>query len=167
MTPNSQQVLSLIVAMDRNRVIGRNNQLPWHLPADLKHFKTLTMGHTMIMGRKTFDSIGRPLPGRVSIVITRNRAYAPADVVVVYSLDEALAAAPHDDEVFIIGGADVFREALPIAHRLYLTVIDHDFDGDTFLPEIGSGWREVSREDHEPDAKNLYRYSFRTLEREG
>lgn len=151
--------------MDRNRAIGRDNQLPWHLPADLKHFKTLTMGHHMIMGRKTFDSIGRPLPGRVSIVITRNPEYWRPDVVIVYSLSEALKAAPQDDEVFIIGGADVFREALPIADRLYLTLIDHVFEGDTFLPELGSDWREISREDHEPDEKNLYRYSFRTLER--
>jgi dihydrofolate reductase len=159
-------MLSLIVAMDRNRLIGRNNELPWHLPADLKHFKTLTMGHHMIMGRKTFESIGRPLPGRVSIVITRNREYVRPDIVIVHTLDEALAALPPRGESFIIGGSDVFRASLPLADRLYVTVIEHEFDGDTFFPEISNEWREVSRQDHAPDEKNLYRYSFLTLERE-
>lgn len=159
-------MINLIVAMDRNRVIGRENQLPWHLPADLKHFKNLTMEHHIIMGRKTFESIGRPLPGRVNVVVTRNRDYAPPDTVVVGSLQEALDVARSDDEIFVIGGSAIFRDALPLAERLYVTLIDHEFDGDTFFPPIDeTKWLVTSRHDHEPDEKNRYRYSFVTYER--
>jgi dihydrofolate reductase len=139
--------VSIIVAMAKNRVIGANNALPWHLSSDLKRFKALTMGHHIIMGRKTFESIGRVLPGRTSVVVSRNSAYRPAGVLVAPDLDTALAMAAGDDEVFVIGGAEFFRAALPIADRLLLTEIDHEFAGDTFFPEFEpSSWKQSSRE---------------------
>jgi dihydrofolate reductase len=159
-------LLSAIAAMDKNRVIGRNNQLPWHLPADLAHFKAITTGHPILMGRKTHESIGRPLPNRHNIVLTRNLGYEAAGVTVVHSLDEAMAACPSDDEIFIIGGADLYHLALPRVQRLYLTLIDHAFTGDTYFPDwVPSEWQEVSRETHQPDEKNAYGYTFVTLNR--
>lgn len=159
-------ILSLIVAMDKNRVIGYQNQLPWHLSADLRHFKAVTMGKPIIMGRKTFDSIGRTLPGRRNIIITRNRKYNAEGADIFYSLEEALNAVQDIEEIMIIGGATIFNEALPIASRIYLTHIDYAFLGDTFFPEITKHqWDEVSREDHSADDNNRYDYSFVTLER--
>ncbi len=158
--------LSAIAAMDKNRVIGRDNQLPWHLPADLAHFKALTTGHPILMGRKTHESIGRPLPNRHNIVLTRNLGYESTGVTVVHSLNEAIAACPSDHEIFIIGGADLYRLALPQVQRLYLTLIDHAFTGDTHFPALAPGeWTEISRERHEPDEKNAYAYTFVRLDR--
>ncbi|HVS00640.1 MAG TPA: dihydrofolate reductase [Thermoanaerobaculia bacterium] len=158
--------LSLIVAMAANRVIGRDNRLPWHLSADLKRFKRLTMGHTLIMGRKTFESIGRPLPGRSTVVVTRRTDYAPPGVQVAHSVREALALTQGDEEVFIAGGAELFRETLPVADRLYLTLIEKEFEGDTFFPDFDpSAWRVVEEERHEPDAEVPYAYTFQTLDR--
>jgi dihydrofolate reductase len=143
--------LSLIVAMARNRVIGRDGQLPWRLPADQQRFKTLTMGHHIIMGRKTWESIGRPLPGRVSVVVTRNKAYAAAGATVVRSLAEALALARGDPEAFVIGGGELYREALPLAGRIYLTELEDDYPGDAFFPPLAQReWLAVQRERHPP-----------------
>lgn len=158
--------ISYVVAIDRKRVIGHNNALPWYLPADLQFFKRTTMGGTMLMGRRTWESIGRPLPGRVSIVMTRNPDYRAEGVQVVHSLDEAIRAAGDAPELFVIGGASLFVDMLPMVDRIYLTRIDHEFQGDTWFPEIGPQWREVSRESHLPDEKNRYSYTFVTLERD-
>lgn len=158
--------ISLICAASRNGVIGVDNQLPWHLPADLQRFKKLTMGHHILMGRKTHEAIGRALPGRTNVVITRQPDYQAAGCVVAPSLEQALVLADDDDEIFIIGGATIFNQALGFADRIYLTRLHHDFEGDTHLFDIDpSIWREVSREDFEPDQKNNYRYSFITFER--
>jgi dihydrofolate reductase len=156
--------VSLIVAMAKNRVIGANGRLPWHLSSDLKRFKALTMGHHIIMGRKTFESIGRLLPGRTTIVITRNPGWKFEGAVVADSLQRALDLASGDSEVFVIGGQEVFREALPLADRIYLTEIDRDFEGDTFFPELLFQWREMSRETLKDEASRLV-YTNRTLDR--
>lgn len=158
--------LSAIVAMSKNRVIGKNNLLPWYLPADLKHFKEITLGKPILMGRKTFESIGRPLPGRLNIVITRNINYKAPGCVVMYSIDAALASISENEEAFIIGGAALFSQLLPRIERLYLTIIHEDFKGDAFFPEINENeWREIESSHHEPDEKNLYHFSFITLDR--
>ncbi|AKQ64040.1 Dihydrofolate reductase [Myxococcus hansupus] len=143
--------LSAIVAMAANRVIGAGNQLPWRLSADLARFKRITMGHTLVMGRKTYESIGRPLPGRTFIVVTRQRDFAPAGVQVAHSVDDALAKAQAsgDTEVFIAGGADLYAQTMDRVQRLYLTRIDRDFPGDTCFPEVDlSGWTCVEEEQH-------------------
>jgi len=159
--------ISLVVAMADNRVIGRDNGLPWHLPADLQHFKRITMGKPILMGRRTWESIGRPLPGRTSIVITRDAGYAAPGCIVVHSVEAALqAAAECGDEAMVIGGAEFYAQVLPRADTLYLTRIHADFEGDTVFPELDeSEWREVERSDREPDGKNPYRYSFIRLDR--
>lgn len=159
--------ISIIVAMAHQRVIGLKNQMPWHLPADLKHFKTVTMGKPMIMGRKTFESIGRPLPGRLNIVITRNADWHADGVITAHSLDEALVAAGAVDEVMIIGGGHLYAEALPKATRLYLTQIDLDaMEADTWFPEYSpEQWHLVHEDLHQPDDKNPHAYCFQTLER--
>jgi dihydrofolate reductase len=151
--------LALIVAVARNGVIGVDNRLPWRLPADLQRFKQLTLGHHVVMGRRTWESIGRPLPGRTSVVVTRNRALAvPAGVLVVGSFDEALAACTGDPEPFIIGGAEIYQAALPRADRLHLTVVERDFAGDTFFPELDrSAWRLERSEPH-PEAEPPFRF---------
>jgi dihydrofolate reductase len=157
--------LSAIVAMASNRCIGKDNTLPWRLPADLKRFKQLTMGHTLLMGRKTYESIGRPLPGRTTVVVTRQRDYAPEGVRVAHSLEQALELARGDDEAFIAGGADLYRQALERVRRLYLTRIDRDYPGDTFFPEVDlSGWRLVTQEPH-PATATEPPFSFLTYER--
>jgi dihydrofolate reductase len=138
--------------MARNGVIGKDGRLPWRVAEDLKRFKALTMGHPIVMGRKTWESIGRPLPGRICVVVTRRRDYAAPGAVVAHSLDEALErCAPHA-EVFVIGGAEIYREALPIAQRIYLTEILADYEGDAFFPPLDrSQWRELSRERLAPE----------------
>lgn len=145
-----RQRLSMIVAMSKNRVIGRDNQLPWHLPADLKHFKAVTMGKPIVMGRKTFESIGRPLPGRPNIVLTRDRAWTAKDVSVFSSMEDALQNLGDHAEVMIIGGAQIYSALLSRADRLYLTEIDTLVDGgDAFFPDLDDAeWTEVSRETH-------------------
>ncbi len=141
--------ISAIVAMSQNRVIGKDNQLPWHLPADLKRFKKLTMGHPILMGRKTYESIGHALPGRLNIIITHDRAFKAKDCVIVHSIDEALQAAEKYDEVFVIGGALLFQQMWSLIERLYLTIIHQDFVGDVFFPEIDlAKWREIESEPH-------------------
>jgi dihydrofolate reductase len=139
--------LSLIVAMAQNRVIGANGTLPWHLPADLQRFKALTMGHHIIMGRKTWESIGRLLPGRTTVVVTRNAGYQVPGAVVAHTLDEAITACDADDEIFVIGGAELFKSAMDRADRLYLTTLHRDFDGDTWMPELDeSRWTLTASE---------------------
>ena len=158
--------ISVIVAMAANRVIGHENRLPWHLPADLKHFKATTLGKPVVMGRRTWESIGRPLRGRNNIVITRDTAYTAEGCVVVHSLDEAIRAAGEAAEVMIIGGAGLYRQALSLADTLYLTLIHGEFAGDTHFPQWRQDeWRETGRIDHEPDENNSHAYSFITLER--
>jgi len=157
--------LTLIAARARNGVIGRNNQMPWKIAGEQAYFKRMTMGHPIVMGRKTWESIGRPLPGRRNIVITRDRAYAALGADVVGSLEDALSLAGAD-EVFVIGGGQLYAEAMPRASRLLLTEIDADFDGDTFMPPPDRAqWRETSREDHPPAGDRAFGYSFVVYER--
>ncbi len=160
-------LISLIVAMAKNRVIGRGNQMPWHLPADLRHFKSVTLGKPVIMGRKTFESIGRPLPGRRNVVISRNANWHADGVESVNSLDAALALVQDADEVMIIGGGQLYREALPLAQRLYLTHIELPVsDADTWFPDYSQyQWQQCAEELHDPDEKNPYHYRFETLDR--
>lgn len=160
--------ISIIVASDQNMGIGKNNQLPWHLPADLKYFKSVTSGHTVIMGRKTFDSMGKALPNRRNIVISRQTNLLYPDAEVVNSLDDALELTKDDGNVFIIGGAEIFKQSMEIATVLYHTEIHHEFDTDTFLAPINRDlWKEVKREDKQPDDKNLFPYSFVVYEKYG
>ena len=156
-------MIRIIVATSKNRVIGNNNSLIWNLPADLKHFKDLTIGNSIIMGRKTYESIGKPLPNRRSIIITRDENLQIKDCEVVNSLEEALLLCNND--CFIIGGGEIYKQSLPIADELYLTLIDEEFEGDTYFLEISEDWFESSREDFEPDDKNKYKYSFLKYER--
>ncbi len=157
--------ISLIVAMAKNRVIGNNNQMPWHLPADFTYFKSITMGHPVIMGRKTFESIGRPLPARQNIIVSRNTAFHAQGVEVVDSLDAAINAC-HGVDAFVIGGATLYAEALPRADRIYLTEIDASPNGDTRFPPLdNTQWHEVARERREADAKNVHALEFTVLER--
>lgn len=159
-------LISAIVAMSDNRVIGHHNKLPWHLPADLQHFKKITLKKPILMGRKTFESIGRPLPERLNIVITRDKNFSAAGIDVTHSIEEALTLVKNHEEVFIIGGAELFNQTLMRVQRLYLTLIHQHFEGDTFFPELDKKeWREVAREDHEADEKNKWAYSFLVLER--
>jgi dihydrofolate reductase len=155
-------MISFILAMDENRVIGKNNQLPWHLPEDLKFFKKVTMGHPIAMGRKTHESIGRILPGRENIIITRNREYTCEECTVFYSMDDFIRyCSQKDDEVFVIGGAEIFKELLPVVDRLYLTMIYEQFEGDTFFPELSlEPFELISKEKGIRDEKNPYDYEF-------
>jgi dihydrofolate reductase len=158
-------IISAIVAIGENNAIGKDNQLLWHLPNDLKHFKEITAGHSIIMGRKTFDSVGKPLPKRRNIVVTRQDIQIPG-CEVVRSIEDGLALCKGEGEVFIGGGAEIYRQAMPLTNRIYLTIVHKSFDADTFFPELDmSVWQETSREDFEPDDKNALPYSFITLER--
>ncbi len=153
--------ISLIAAMAQNRVIGIRNTLPWRLPEDLKRFKALTMNHHIVMGRKTYDSIGKPLPGRDTVIVTRNADYAVPGCIAVNSLDAALTVSHGDTEVFFVGGAELYRQALPIAHRIYLTEIQRVFDGDAFFPEFdNSQWIETAREPHRTQGDPSFEYHF-------
>lgn len=140
---------SIIVAISQNNAIGKDNALLWNIPEDLKHFKNITSGHTIIMGRKTFESIGRPLPKRRNIIITRDASYTHEGIEVVNSLIKALDTCKYEDEVFIIGGGEVYKQALPFADKLYVTHVEKEFEGDTFFPEINKDeWVEISNEEH-------------------
>lgn len=152
---------SIVVAMDRNRAIGNKGDLPWHQRADLQHFKQITMGKPILMGRKTHDSIGRVLPGRHNIVLTRDESYEPApDCTVVHDLDTALLMAD-SPEVMIIGGADIFAATLPRAQKIYLTKIHAEVEADTFFPDFDSNeWQEVKRESFAADEQNDHAYEF-------
>jgi dihydrofolate reductase len=157
--------VSIVVAIAENYAIGKNNQLLWHMPADLKHFKNITSGHTVIMGRKTYDSVGKPLPNRRNIIVTRQDIKIEG-CEVVKSIEDALALCASEDEVFIVGGAEIYKLAMSKTDRIYLTIIHHSFDADTLFPEIDyMEWKETAREDHQPDERNKFPYSFITLER--
>ncbi len=161
-------ILSLIVAMTEERVIGKNNQLPWHLSEDLKRFKKITMGHPIIMGRKTFESIGKPLPGRQNIVISRNASFRADGVAVVHSLVEALAACPPGtNEAFVIGGASIYEAALPKADRLYLTLIHRSIPGDATFPPVNleKDYRITEKTDHQGAGPAALPYSHLLAER--
>lgn len=164
--------IAMIWAMSENRVIGRNNNLPWHLPNDLKYFKRLTSGKPVIMGRKTYESIGRPLPNRANIILTRDTAFQAEGTRVVHTLEEAIELAEAEclisgaEEVIIMGGAEIYRQAMPLADRLYVTLVHAQIDGDAFFPEIDlSAYQEVAREDFSADGPNPYDYSFCVFDR--
>jgi len=158
--------IAIIVAMARNRTIGINNSLPWRCPADLKHFKALTMGHHMIMGRKTFESIGKPLPGRTTVVVTRNPDLQIPGCTMAASLPEALAACAGDPQIFIVGGAEIYAQALPLADTLYITEIKNTVEGDAHFPDFGpETWQEVARESHQQTEPQSLSFDFVTYRR--
>ena len=158
--------LSLIVAMTENRIIGANNAMPWHLPADLAFFKATTLGNPVVMGRKTFESIGRPLPGRRNIVVSRDPAYVAPGCTTATSIEESLHQAGTAGEIFVIGGAMLFEAVLPKAQRIYLTRIHAALDGDTLFPELDPGqWRETARQHRPRDRENAFDLTFLTLDR--
>ncbi|MFD2551995.1 dihydrofolate reductase [Bizionia sediminis] len=161
---SSKTNATIIVAAAENNAIGKNNALIWHLTDDLKRFKTLTSGHHIIMGRKTFESFPKPLPNRTHIVISRQKNYqAPQGVIVVHNLDDALDAARADSQPFIIGGGDIYKQAMAIAHKIELTRVHDNFEADTFFPEIDTSvWKEVTKTTHEKDAHHAYSFSFIT-----
>ncbi|CAH2715540.1 IS1595 family transposase ISSsu9 [Neobacillus rhizosphaerae] len=160
-------MISFIVAMDENNVIGKDNQLPWHLPEDLKFFKKITLGHPIAMGRKTHESIGRVLPGRENIVITRQQDYQSEECTIFYSVEEFVKYCRNqNDEIFVIGGAEIFKETFPFAECLYITLIHKEFEGDTFFPEFfQTKWELVSSEKGIKNEKNPYDYEFRKYKR--
>ena len=159
-------MISLIAAMGGNRVIGNNNSMPWRLPKDLAYFKKLTLGNTVVMGRKTFESIGKPLAGRKNIILTRDKGYTREGCLVVHSIEEALKEIKDEQESFIIGGGEIYSIFLPYANKLYITYIDHEFQGDTYFPEIDYGeWEVISRTPGEKNRDNSYSYYFEVYER--
>lgn len=158
--------LTLIAAMAKNRVIGKDNDLIWHFPEDLKHFKSLTSGHHVIMGRKTFESVGRPLPKRVNIIITRQKDYQAEGCKIAGSLEEALAMVENDDQPFIVGGAEIYKQSLDFAKTIELTLIEAEYEGDTFFPEFDpSIWKLARGEKKEADDKHAHPYEFLTYKK--
>lgn len=158
-----------MVARSDNRVIGKDNDLVWHMPADLKYFKETTTGHYVIMGRKTYESVNKPLPGRTNVIVTRQPGYHREGCAVVHSVEEAFALGEKNEqnEVFILGGSQIYEQTMDLADRIYLTEIKAEFEGDAYFPKIdASVWKEVKREEHEPDEKNPYPYAFVVLERD-
>lgn len=161
----SRPPLTLVVAVAENGVIGRKDALPWKMPEDLKHFRRLTLGNTVLMGRKTFESLGKPLEGRANWVLTRDPAFAPAGARVFHTLDEALAEPPQG-QLLVIGGAELYRQTLPLADRLELTRVHAEVEGDTYFPDCDAAqWHEVARADHADDERHAHAYSFVTLVR--
>ena len=156
-------MISIIVAADENNTIGKDNDLIWHLPDDLKFFKQKTSGHAIIMGRKTFESVGKPLPNRVNIIITRDTSFKPEGCIVVHSLTDALTeAAKTDENPFIVGGEQIYRLALPLTDVIYLTRVHHEFDGDRHFPDLGDEWKQVESIPHKVDEKHAYSFTFKT-----
>jgi len=159
------QHVTIVVAIAQNHAIGKNNQLLWNLPRDLKHFKDITTGHTVIMGRKTYDSVGKPLPKRRNIIITRQNITIEG-CEVVPSIEDALTLCADEEEVFIVGGAEIYRQSMHLTNRIYLTIVKKDFEADSFFPPIDvEEWKTTEQEDFEPDEKNPLPFSFITLER--
>jgi dihydrofolate reductase len=159
-------MISMIVAMGENNAIGKDNELLWHLPADFKHFKSVTMGKPILMGRKTYESIGKPLPGRKNIVITRNKSFFAEGIVIVNSIEAALEEAQEHEEVMVIGGASFYQQMLPVAERLYVTKVHHTFEADAFFPDINSDkWRVTEQSECAADDKHAYDFSFMTYQR--
>src|SRR5258708_5209104 len=158
--------VSIIAAMGKNRELGFGNKLPWHLPDDLKRFKALTRDHAVIMGRKTFESIGKPLPERKNIIVTRDPGYVVAGAIVTHSIEEAIKEAGDDSEIFVIGGAEIYRLALPRANKMYLTFVEAELQADVYFQEFdGAEWNVVREEPHEANEKHKYRFTFREYER--
>ena len=158
--------LSIVVAMDDNHLIGKGNELPWHLPADLVYFKKITTGNSILMGRKTYDSIGKPLPNRRNIVITRNPDISIPDCEVVDSIEKALSITQDEEEIMVIGGANLFEQLLPEVNKLYITRIEGEFEGETYFPHYDENdWLELSCESHQPDEINKHAYHFITFKR--
>ena len=159
-------MIIIIAAIARNNALGKDNQLIWHLPADLKRFKRVTSGHHVIMGRKTYESLGKPLPNRTNIIISRNKDFKADGCIVKNSLEEAIESATEDGTPFILGGAEIYKQAIKTADLLDLTFVHHDFEADVFFPEIDPEiWEEISRQDFKADEKNKYDYSFVTYKR--
>lgn len=159
-------MITIIAAIAKNNALGKNNQLIWHLPADLKRFKQVTLNHHIIMGRKTFESLGKPLPNRTSIIITRNKNYKAEGCIVVNSLTDALKVAAVDENPYILGGAEIYKQAIEIADKLDITFVHHNFEADAFFPKIDTTiWKETSRQDFKADEKNKYDYSFVSFEK--
>ena len=158
-------MLNIIVAVSENNVIGRKNDLPWHLPDDLQYFKDKTKGHPIIMGRKNFESIGRVLPGRQNIIITRQLNYAVDGCDVVGSLEEAIQAAQGAEDIFVIGGGEIYKQALPFVDRVYLTRVHADIEGDVYFPELGPEWKDLSAEHHEADERHAHAFTYYVYER--
>lgn len=159
-------IISIIAAVADNMVIGDKNSLPWNLPADMKYFKKTTLGKPIIMGAKTFESIGKALPGRKNIVLSFDKDYKAEGCIIATSIEQALEEVEENEEVMIAGGASVYKQFLPLANRLYLTFIHHDFKGDAYFPKFDiNQWKEIKRIDNEADEKNIYSYSFVVLER--
>ncbi|MFH1656549.1 MAG: dihydrofolate reductase [Candidatus Nealsonbacteria bacterium] len=159
-------IISIISAVADNMIIGNNNSLPWDMPADLKYFKEITLNKSVIMGARTFESIGKALPNRKNIILSDNPNYKVKGCVVVDSIKNALKEVGENEEVFIAGGASIYKQFLPITNKLYLTFIHHNFEGDVYFPEIDkNNWKEIKRIDNEPDEKNKYSYSFVIFER--
>lgn len=157
--------ITLIVAMAENRVIGANNAMPWHLPDDLRRFRALTMGHPILMGRKTHEAIGRPLPGRRNLIMTRNTQQDFPGCEVIHTIEDALVIGQRSEALFVIGGAELYRLFLPLAHRIELTIIHRAFDGDTYFPELPKEtWREVSREEVPFDSELGFAWSYLRME---
>lgn len=159
-------MITIIAAIANNHALGMDNKLIWHLPEDLKRFKKVTSGHHVIMGRKTFESLGKPLPNRTTIIITRNKKYKADGCLVVNSLEEALEKAKEDENPYILGGAEIYKLAMPIADKLDLTFVHQEFEADAFFPKINTSiWEETSREDFKADDRNKYDYSFVSFEK--
>ncbi|MFT9850226.1 dihydrofolate reductase [Aneurinibacillus sp. REN35] len=158
--------MSMIVAMDKNRVIGKDNDIPWKLPKDQAYFRKVTMGHSVIMGRKNYESIGRPLGGRRNIIVTRDKQYTASGCEIVHSVEEVLSMVKNEEEPFVIGGEEIYKVFLPYATKLYITTIEHEFEGDTYFPRlVPDEWKVVSVEKGITDEKNVYEYVFTTYER--
>ena len=156
-------MITIIAAIAENNALGKDNKLIWHLPDDLKRFKKVTLNHHIIMGRKTFESLGKPLPNRTTIIITRSENYKAEGCIIVNSLQNALDAAKEDENPYILGGAEIYKQAIKIADKLDITFVHHKFDADAFFPEIDKMiWKESSREDFKADSKNKYDFSFVT-----
>jgi dihydrofolate reductase len=159
-------IVSLIAAVAENRIIGTGDELPWRLPADMKHFKDLTTGHTVILGRRTFETLRQPLPNRRNVVVTRDREYRRTGAEVVHSIEDALSNARADEEVFVAGGGEIYELALPYADRLYLTIVHAEFEGDTVFPHLNlEEWTLVEKIRHNADEKHATPFSFLTYER--
>lgn len=159
-------MLSIIAAISDNNALGKENKLLWHLPADLKRLKALTMGHHLIMGRKTFESLGKPLPGRPHIIISKQKNYFPEGVTVVDSIEKAIELAKEDNQPFIFGGGEIYKLALHLVQKIYITKVHANFDGDTFFPELKSGeWKLIDIQKFEPDEKNKFSYSYLEYDR--
>ncbi|MFC7392811.1 dihydrofolate reductase [Scopulibacillus cellulosilyticus] len=159
-------MISFLLAMDKKKLIGKNNDLPWYLPADLKYFKKITMGHTIVMGRKTFESIGKPLPGRDNVVITRDTSYRHEGITVFHNPEDFLRQYDHDGEIFVIGGAKLFEAFFPYADRLYITLIEETFEGDTYFKGFHEeDWHLISEKQGTVDEKNKYQHRFLVYEK--